>query len=341
MSFSRRLLHLGAPILDATGLAAGFGRPHKGVGEIVVSHAVTTDKRNVLFDEMYTAAPFLEALIRHYQSRGADIVSMDEALRRLSEGSDRYFVVFTFDDGYRDNLTRALPIFERLGLPFTVYVTTSFIDRSFPIWWGALREVIKNADRLSIDVFGLEIHAVSVNEKIRAYNKIIAMAEKTPGGPDAVMDFCRKKGVTTEDILNKEALSEKELVQLSRSPLVEIGGHTTSHQHLSQLSETAVRMEMIDNKSYLQNATGRAVEHFAFPYGGRRSNGARESEIAREAGFRSAVTTRLGALFPGHAQHLTALPRHRLYESLGIINCQTSGLLSRLANRNKRPPILH
>jgi hypothetical protein len=169
MSFSRRLLHLGAPILDATGLAAGFGRPHKGVGEIVVSHAVTTDKRNVLFDEMYTAAPFLEALIRHYQSRGADIVSMDEALRRLSEGSDRYFVVFTFDDGYRDNLTRALPIFERLGLPFTVYVTTSFIDRSFPIWWGALREVIKNADRLSIDVFGLEIHAVSVNEKIRAY----------------------------------------------------------------------------------------------------------------------------------------------------------------------------
>lgn len=41
-------------------------------------------------------------------------------------------VVLTFDDGYLDTLRTASPILHDLGMPFTVFVTTGFLDRGHP-----------------------------------------------------------------------------------------------------------------------------------------------------------------------------------------------------------------
>ena len=38
-------------------------------------------------------------------------------------------MALTFDDGYVDTAVHALPILERHGAPFTLYVTTGFADR--------------------------------------------------------------------------------------------------------------------------------------------------------------------------------------------------------------------
>ena len=57
-------------------------------------------------------ASFLEAVIVQLRRAGWDIIAFDEAMGRLAADrkSDR-FAVLTFDDGYRDILTEALPIF--------------------------------------------------------------------------------------------------------------------------------------------------------------------------------------------------------------------------------------
>jgi peptidoglycan/xylan/chitin deacetylase (PgdA/CDA1 family) len=41
----------------------------------------------------------------------------------------------TFDDGYRDNLTYALPLLEKYGLPATIFVTSSFIGKRGEFDW--------------------------------------------------------------------------------------------------------------------------------------------------------------------------------------------------------------
>lgn len=55
------------------------------------------------------------------------VLHLDEALDELAAGDDRPKVVLTFDDGFADVATNALPVLEAHGLPFTLYVATGYI----------------------------------------------------------------------------------------------------------------------------------------------------------------------------------------------------------------------
>jgi peptidoglycan/xylan/chitin deacetylase (PgdA/CDA1 family) len=80
-------------------------------------------------------------------------------------------------------------------------------------------------------------------------------------------------------------------------------------------------------------------QHLSYPYGDRSSAGAREFEIAAELGFKTAVTTRPGVLFPQHKQHLTALPRLSLngdYQRIRYLRVLLSGSATAMWNGFRR-----
>ena len=90
------------------------------------------------------------------RASGFEIVSLDEAHFRLIEGDyGKPFVCFTFDDGYRDNLEYAYPIFKRHNLPFAIYVPTDYADGRGDLWWLALEKVIVKVDALSVKIDGV------------------------------------------------------------------------------------------------------------------------------------------------------------------------------------------
>src|SRR6185503_21021423 len=92
-------------------------------------------------------------------------------------------------------------------------------------------------------------------------------------------------------------------------PLATIGAHTVNDVMLRKASDTDVRGEMQQSVAVIEAALGKRPAHFSYPVGDRTSAGPREFRIAAEVGFKTAVTTRPGVLFPEHAAHLTALPR--------------------------------
>ena len=63
---------------------------------------------------------------------------------------ERRFVCFTFDDGYRDNLEYAYPLFKRRALPLTLYVPTDYPDGTGELWWLALEEIVARADEIEL-----------------------------------------------------------------------------------------------------------------------------------------------------------------------------------------------
>lgn len=55
-----------------------------------------------------------------------------EAHQRRRSIADNVFVV-TFDDGYENNLTHALPILQELQIPATIFLATAFLDSDRPL----------------------------------------------------------------------------------------------------------------------------------------------------------------------------------------------------------------
>jgi peptidoglycan/xylan/chitin deacetylase (PgdA/CDA1 family) len=78
------------------------------------------------------------------------------------------------------------------------------------------------------------------------------------------------------------------LRRLAASGIVEIGGHTETHPVLAELSPDAQSGEIAGAKAALEKFTGRRVESFAYPYGGRNEYDASAVEAVRRAGYHRA-----------------------------------------------------
>lgn len=109
---------------------------HPELGCILMLHRVVARRSEGENRELEITPGFLEQTIKDYKQKGYRFVSIDEVSEILENGKvDKPFVCITFDDGYRDNYTDALPILKKEQVPFTVYVTTGFIDNKQSMWW--------------------------------------------------------------------------------------------------------------------------------------------------------------------------------------------------------------
>ena len=118
---------------------------------------------------------FLTRVVKALRRSGLDLVSLDEMHRRLTEGDfSRRFVCLTFDDGYRDMLQYAYPILKEAGVPFAIYVATSFPDRLGELWWLALEAVIARNDRIGLSIDGRDrkFDCRTVAEKRALYDEL-------------------------------------------------------------------------------------------------------------------------------------------------------------------------
>jgi peptidoglycan/xylan/chitin deacetylase (PgdA/CDA1 family) len=321
--------------LNLVGADLVLGHRYRGTGSIFVFHSVVHKREDYLFDSLRTNASFLEAIIRHYRGKGVDIVSLGEAMDRLATRSNRPFVCFTFDDGYRDNMTVALPIFERYSAPLTIFVTTCLVNGTMHNWWTGLIELIKTRDRIKVDMLECELDLSTFEQKVAAYRMLSrAVGERAADSQD-LQHLFQTYSISLPRLLDSDALSETDLQALSLNPLVEIGAHTENHPHLKELPENQAKLEIVSNKRWLEELIQKKVSHFAYPYGGPKSCGPREFAIAAEVGFRTAVTTRVGNLVHDHASQSTALPRLRSfsdYESIRLLEFQRNGAASALAS---------
>jgi peptidoglycan/xylan/chitin deacetylase (PgdA/CDA1 family) len=121
-----------------------FAQP-KPLGSIYMLHRCSPiNKENLYWNEHMKISPeFLRNFLREH-SKTHEFITFD-MLHELSKAGQRLkkpFIIMTFDDGYRDNYEYALPIFEEMKIPFTVYITNSFPDKTAFFWWYILETIL-------------------------------------------------------------------------------------------------------------------------------------------------------------------------------------------------------
>jgi peptidoglycan/xylan/chitin deacetylase (PgdA/CDA1 family) len=241
---------------------------------------------------------------------GWELVSLNAAVRRIEQQSTGApFAVLTFDDGYRDNLTRALPILERLQAPFTIYVPTGAVTREVYAWWLGLRALFSSQDEVTIECMARYFSCGGLASKKAALEYANSWVRRNYRRKSELESTFAKYGISLASLANKYFLNSDELRALARHPLVTIGAHTTSHTALSALAPGQVRTEMADNRTFLERLLDQEIVHLAYPYGSRRACGVREATIAHELGFSSAVTNEASPVFAKHQSRPHRLPR--------------------------------
>lgn len=287
---------------------------------------------------------FLDRTLMLIRAEGYDLVSLDQAVARLSSPrKSRFFVALTFDDGYRDNVEHAWPVLASHGAPWTLFVTTGFADRTARLWWLELEEAIRALPQVALTLPDgpFAARTGSDSEKLSAFEALYWRLRKQPEAIllSAISELAGQAGIDAAALVERECLPWETLRALSGAPGVTIGAHTLTHPMLAKHEAAVARTEMVESKARLETELGVPVRHFAYPVGDPGSAGAREFVLTREAGYASAVTTRPGHLFAEHADHLHALPRvslNGLYQSETALRALLSGLPFWLWNRGRR-----
>ncbi len=312
-----------AGALDAISLAWRFpGLSHltkrtRGDALIVTLHHVRPFQRMPFAPNAHLeiTPEFLGTAIRQLLADGYEPASL-EALPELvaRHAGQKRFVAFTLDDGYRNNRDHALPVFERHGVPFTVFVTAGFAERTRTIWWETAAALLNHVDSLEHDFgHGRErLRAERIEEKADAFSRI-SRAIRSSSEDDAVArldETARAAGIEPLDIARDLTMDREELKAFAEKPGVSLGAHTLTHPSLAHVDPARLADELISSAGYVAGLTGRRVDTFAYPYGSACACGIREFLAARDAGFKIAVTTQPGTVDRAFLDRSpTALPR--------------------------------
>ncbi|WP_051387154.1 polysaccharide deacetylase family protein [Bradyrhizobium sp. ARR65] len=275
---------------------AVFRQLFSGQAVIVMFHEIQRDFRHELMTG--TSVELFQQCLSSLRRQGWKIVTLDECLHALSLGDPKAprYAVITFDDGYRDVLSVALPILEQDNAPFTVYVPTAAPTRALKSWWLGMREIFRRADHVTIDPMGVRFDCSDFLSKKKGLKAVVKWVHEDYRRA-ALLDRTFETHRISLSALNAAYfMDERELQALSRHPLASIGGHSTSHAALATLDPSSARAELEDNRMYLETLLGLPVRHLAFPYGTPGACGPREAHIAEQVGFSTAVTTRKGHL---------------------------------------------
>ena len=105
---------------------------------ILVYHTISTRPEPLPGDIDISPERFAQQL--RWLSRWSKVVRLEETLAPAKRGQ----VAITFDDGFRDNLTVALPLLEKYRLPITLFVTAGFVGRDDYLSLEELREISRH-----------------------------------------------------------------------------------------------------------------------------------------------------------------------------------------------------
>jgi len=228
----------------------------------------------------------------------------------------RNCIAITFDDGYADNYFTAKPLLEKYNLPATFFITSKNIDSKDEFWWDELDKIVLQSptlpQTLSLEINGqsffhdLADETLLTEELQHKHKNYIAYKPETlrselyyklweyfsPMPVKEQLQLMKQvrmwAGVSEESRTEYCCMSSHQVEVLSANNLFNLGGHTMSHPALSYHQKEIQYKEILMNKIYLENISGKKINLFAYPSGNYNDS---SIEILKQLHFKAAFTT--------------------------------------------------
>ena len=224
-------------------------------------------------------------------------------------------LIITFDDGYKDFYTNALPILIKFNASAIMNLVVDSLLTGENFWTQKISQLVN--------------HKLKLGETLKiAYNDIEYNFTITPKNSERVsLEICsilseilmEKRMEIIDDLIEKTAPLDR-LKMMNTNDVKEclknnisIGSHSYTHDNLTLKStEEHLHKEIIESKAILEKTLNTKIESFAFPSG---KNKVELYQFLINAGYKNAFTTEDKIYTPIPNSKINVIPRIILYGS--------------------------
>lgn len=249
-----------------------------GKGHIVnlFYHGVVEKDSTHIFQRHHHAIEFEKQI--KYISKNFDIIPIEEAFNIYQKKTkvNHKLVTISFDDGYQNNLTQAVPILEAYNAFTTFYISGICAENKSVLLWSdvvAICRFLSENDIVEIEGISYKksgrYDLVNSENNLSAFNYLKHLSVERR---DKIIGEMYSKYKLSENLIKipqetYRLLSEQEIVSLSQSRIAAIGSHGYAHFNLANIDYNDAKFELEKSKSVLEEIIKREVDSIAFPDG--------------------------------------------------------------------------
>jgi peptidoglycan/xylan/chitin deacetylase (PgdA/CDA1 family) len=184
--------------------------------------------------------------------------------------------LITFDDGYRDCYTHALPILQRHGARAVFFVVTGNLTDRRLFWWDRIAWCVKHATQKAFVLRRpVVLEADMTRDGVARTTRNLLRIVKSHYDLDLegfLEDLAGATGAPWDDALERKLAEELLMtwddVRSLRQAGMEVSSHTHTHRVLETLPPERLMDDLVRSRQILERELGEPVRELAYPVGG-------------------------------------------------------------------------
>lgn len=293
-------------MLHRTGLLSLWRNLHAGQISVLTLHSVLEEREQLSWMPLrtYMAAERLDHMLATV-GRHHTYVSMDQAAAILAGEAApvKNAVVVTLDDGYTNNFTVALPLFEKHEVPATFFIVPEKVHSQTPFWFDrfdyAIQHNTETGTRLPILDQEVVVAADDRNalkqSMLRCFRILMDAIEDDQELATVAAATCESiEQLRSQSILDRfdaddpaSIVSAERLAALGEHPLCTFGSHTQNHVRVPGLAAQQADEELVRSAREVSALVSKPCHYFCYPNG---DYDAQSAKRVGAAGYRLGLT---------------------------------------------------
>lgn len=244
---------------------------------ILCFHGIALEDEQVFRPTLFMRPEVLTRRMRFLAQQRYPVVSLDDAMRGLREGTlPDAATVITFDDGFYNNLALAQPIIEQFRFPWTVYVTSYYATKETPVFRLVVQYCFAMTLRATMDLNELvpalqgQLDLRDNTLRDRAMWQLIEHGESKLDETERVQlsrRIAERLDLSYDRIVEKRLFSLMTLEEIRQIAAQGVNIQLHTHRHRLPQHPAEVKREIDDNRAVLEPLIGRSLHHLCYPSG--------------------------------------------------------------------------